>query len=243
MHESDATPGFSIERRRLLHLPPALAAMLLSRSLFASGPALDSAAEGSDALSWEAFLDQSTAAARRIVASPSYVESAYLFELAALAVRISEVPRGRTGAFGHLDPKVEFGPLYRGTPFFVIEWRLDPGATLPPHNHPNYNVLTVALEGECMIRHYQPEGATPEFSSTDGFLVRRTREALLAKGRVSPLTSTSDNIHTFHAGPLGARGIDIGTPKGKDAGFSFLKIANEARDPERAVFEAHWTSL
>jgi len=91
-----------------------------------------------------------------------------------------------------------------------------------------------------MVTHYEVDGEAPAFDSPSPFAVRRTRETLIAPRRLSPLTSARDNIHTFRAGPKGARGIDINTQAGKDIGFSFLDIAASALDASKGTFAARW---
>ena len=62
----------------------------------------------------------------------------------------------------------------------------------------------------------------------------------MAQGRINTLSSMRDNIHTFQAGKIGARGIDISTYHGPDVGFSFLEIAGKPKEPEGHMFEAVW---
>src|SRR5258706_2841775 len=154
--------------------------------------------------------------------------------------RTSDIPRAKLGRLGTLKPEVSFGLSYRGKPFFIVEWQLEPLAFLPPHCHPNVSVCTVGLEGEAQIRNFEIKGEPPEFSSRKTFLVRETRNEIIAPGRINTLSSTRDNIHTFQAGKNGARGIDISTYHGPDVGFSFLDIAAKTRDADSRVYEAAW---
>lgn len=101
-------------------------------------------------------------------------------------------------------------------------------------------MISIGLEGEAVVTHYDVDGAAPPFDERAPFVVRRTRETLIAPRRISPLTSSRDNIHTFRAGPNGARGIDINTQAGKDIGFSFLEIEPKSLDAARATFQARW---
>jgi hypothetical protein len=224
---------YEIERRTILWKMPLVAAAFLA--------AMPEALRGGGPLTWDDFTARATAAAKDLYNADGYDEDAYVYHLAAAAVGAPDVPAtAKTGRFGKLDPPVEFGPVYRGAPIMMVQWKLAPNAWLPPHNHPHYNVISIGLEGEAVVTHYDVDGDAPPFDAASAFTVRRTRETLIAPRRMSPLTSSRDNIHTFRAGPKGARGIDINTQAGKDIGFSFLDIAPKPLDAARATFAAKW---
>src|SRR5205823_3927807 len=130
--------------------------------------------------------------------------------LAAEAAQAPDVPPdAKMIRLGKLDPPFEYGPVYRGAPIVIIQWKLAPNGWLPAHNHPHYDVVTAGIEGEAVITHYELDGDAPPFDAATRFTVRRSRETLIAPRRLSPLTSKRDNIHTFRAGAKGARGFDI----------------------------------
>jgi hypothetical protein len=158
-------------------------------------------------------------------------------------LRLNEAPRAKLGRYGTLDPPVSFGVSFRGKPFFIVEWSLEPGAVLPPHCHPNVSVCTLGLEGEARIRNFEIVGDAPDFSSKQAFQIRETHNEIIAPGRLNTLSAFRDNIHTFQAGKQGARGIDISTYHGPDVGFSFLDIGDRARDAKRRIYEAAWKKL
>jgi hypothetical protein len=223
-----------LERRTILWKLPLAAAAFLA--------AIPEALRGSGApATWDDFTARVTAVAKEAYGAGSYDEETYVYRLAAEAVGAPDVPAGaKTGRFGKLDPPVEFGPVYRGAPIMMVQWKLAPNAWLPPHNHPHYNVISIGLEGEAVVTHYDVDGEAPPFDSASPFTVRRTRETLIAPRRLSPLTSSRDNIHTFRSGPKGARGIDINTRAGQDIGFSFLRIEPKALDATRSTYAAKW---
>ena len=162
--------------------------------------------------------------------------------VAALAVRLAGVPDAKLMPYKAHAPLYSFAPIHRGVPFIVIEWRMEPGAVLLPHNHPGYSVCTVGLEGEARMRHYQPAGDAPPLASREPFRVRLTREQALLPRGISTLGPERDNIHTFIAGPRGARGIDVTTLHAmKDTGFSFLEI-REKHGPSDDL-EARFTGM
>lgn len=249
--KEEIAPGFFETRRRMLLLPllavPVVAGLAgkgISAQMGASeaknGP-LTAAMTGP--LDWGSFVKQCVPVAGELHKDSSAPgQEAYLHWLASMIARarVDEIPKAKLGRFGSLKPPVSFGVSYRGAPFFIVEWKLDPGAFLPPHCHPNASVCTVGLEGEARIRNFEINGQAPEFSSRQTFLVRETHNEVIAHGRINTLSAKRDNIHTFQAGPLGARGIDISTYHGPDVGFSFLDIEAKPKDAEARIFEAVW---
>jgi hypothetical protein len=194
-------------------------------------------------LDWDAFLKQCLPAATELHRDSSPEgQSAYLHWLASMITRVrpAAIPRAKLGRFGKLDPAVRFGVCHRGEPFIIVEWQLEPDAVLPPHCHPNASVCTFGIDGEARIRNFEIVGQAPEFKSNKPFLVRETHHELISAGRINTLSSWRDNIHTFHAGKRGARGIDISTFHGPNIGFSFLDLSNTPRDADTRVFEAIW---
>jgi hypothetical protein len=244
--KKEIAPGFSETRRRMLWLPASIAgAVFLARDGLAEERRQEprpSPGEESQ-LDWPAFLKQCEPVAQELHKDSSGPgQETYLYWLASMIVRarVSDIPRAKVGRFGKLEPAVSFGVFYRGTPFFIVEWQLEPGAWLPPHCHPNASVCTLGLEGEARIRNFEVVGAAPEFDSRKSFLVRETHNEIVAPGRINTLSSLRDNIHTFQAGKTGAKGIDISTYHGPNIGFSFLDIAPTPTEPDRRIFEAAW---
>ena len=222
------------ERRTILWTLPAAAAALMT--------AIPEALRGSSTPpTWDEFTTRLSRLAKDLSAPATYDEDTYVYHLAAEAVQACDPPASaKMGRFGKLDPAVEFAPAYRGALIMIVQWRLAPNAWLPPHNHPHYDVVSVGLEGEAVVTHYDLDGDAPPFDIATPFAVRRTRQMLIAPRRVSALTSSRDNIHTFQAGATGARGIDINTRYGKDIGFSFLRIDSTLLDKSRDTYTAKW---
>lgn len=245
----EIAPGFFETRRRMLWLPllalPVVfgrAGRAIANQVNREGP-MAGANPNNAGLDWESFIKQCVPVASELHKNSSASgQEAYLHWLGSMIARarISEIPKAKLGRFGKLEPPVSFGVSYRGAPFFIVEWKLEAGAYLPPHCHPNASVCTVGLEGEARIRNFEVVGQAPEFSSRQSFLVRETHSELIAQGRINTLSAIRDNIHTFQAGPNGARGIDISTYHGPDVGFSFLDIGAKPREPEARIFEAAW---
>ena len=249
--KKEVATGFFETRRRMLWLPASIGAAIIlehAGSVVAAPHSQENLMDrpvpkAESQLDWAAFLEQCEPVAAMLHKDSSAAgQEAYLYWIASmiLRARTSDVPRARVGRFGKLEPAVSFGVSYRGKPFFIVEWQLEPGAYLPPHCHPNASVCTLGLEGEARIRNFELVGQAPEFSSRKSFLVRETHNEIMAPGRINTLSSMRDNIHTFQAGRNGARGIDISSYHGPDVGFSFLDIAITAKDIERRLFEAAW---
>src|SRR5262245_20573182 len=167
--------GVSIERRLLLVGSLAGAATLCLGTRRALAARSDE-----ERLEWSEFIDRATATAREIIARDQGRGDEYAYALAALAVRLRGVPDTELVPFGKLDPEVAFAPSHRGKPFWIIQWRMEPGAVLPPHCHPSGSVCTLGVEGEARLRNYEIVGDAPSFTSAERgpFLVRQTHDEI-----------------------------------------------------------------
>jgi len=157
-----------------------------------------------------------------------------------MATRLKEIPDTQLFPYTAIDQRVFFAPSFRGSPFFIIQWRMEPGAVLPAHNHPNASVCTLGYEGEVRLRNFEIVGEAPEYDLKKTFHIRETHNEMMMRGRINTLSSSRDNIHFFQVGKERARGIDITTLHGKMAQFSFLDIAEKPLDADRRIFEAAW---
>lgn len=236
-----------VMRRRLLWLPAAALGALAfgsPKSFLISAQTVKIDETG---IGWDDFIKQVIPTAGELHKdSSARGQDAYLYWLAAMAVRLKlkTVPPAKLFKFGELNPAIEFGVGYKGTPFFVVEWKMAPNAVLPPHCHPNASVCTLGIEGETRIRNFQIVGGdAPEFSSKKSFRVRETHNEIITPGRINTLSATRDNIHTFEVGKDGARGIDISTYHGPDIGFSFLSLNEKNADTDKKIYEAVWTKI
>jgi len=241
--EHGPAPGVprAIERRAVLCGAAAVSGLAaLPPEPSPAGSALETPGE----LAWERFTAVAPPLLTALAAGERAADlEAYLHALASLAVRTSGVPRTELKAFAGVEPEAAFGMLHRARPFFVVQWRLAPGAVYPAHCHPGYSVCTVALAGSAEVRHYEPEPGAPAFDAEERrpFLLRETRRQRLVPGAISTLAPTRDNLHRFQAGPDGALGIDLTTPHGGDGRFSFASFdAERPRDPAARLYEATW---
>lgn len=246
-NEVEVFPGI-YERRYFLRGSLATIAAVVAlratpKSLLAQTPIKSTAAAGVDGLAWDEFLKRSVPMAQQLIADPTFSVDEYLYRIGSLATRLKEIPDSALGSYKTVEPRVWFGPSFRGSPFFIIQWRMEPGALLPPHNHPNASVCTLGFEGEVRLRNFEIIGEAPDYASKKAFRVRETRNEMMSHGRINTLSPLRDNIHCFEVGSEGARGIDINTLHGKTNNFSFLDISKTPVDSERRIFEAAWSDL
>jgi PCO_ADO len=239
-NEVEVFPGI-YERRHFLR--GSLATIAAIVSLRATTKNLLAQTPSADGLAWDEFLKRSVPIAQQMIADPTFSVDEYLYRIGSLATRLKEIPDSALGSYKTVEPRVWFGPSFRGSPFFIIQWRMEPGALLPPHNHPNASVCTLGFEGEVRLRNFEIIGEAPEYASKKTFRVSETRNEMMSHGRINTLSPLRDNIHCFEVGSEGARGIDINTLHGKTNDFRFLEISKTPADSERRIFEAAWSDL
>lgn len=237
--------GVTVERRALLWLPFAAAGAspLLGAPFRAEEEQAMEAAREHGALtplSWKEFAQRWQALARELELLPRTADESYAGALAALIARVptAELPRLNGG---NQRPGMRGGPSWFLAPVVTIEFALEEGAELRPHNHPPQVVLTLCAEGELRYRHFEVEGPAPacDSGSKQPFTVRETRIGILGPGRSTTLTRERDGIHGFQAHGGAARLIDFALSLSDSEVFSYVELG-EARDPERRLFEAHW---
>src|SRR5205085_8590050 len=152
---------------------------------------------GADKLAWDEFLKQAVPIAQQLIADPAFSVDEYLYRIGSLATRLKEIPDSKLGPYTAVDPRVWFGPSFRGSPFFIIQWRMEPGAVLPPHNHPNALVCTLGFEGEVRLRNFEILGDSPDYTSKKILRIRETHNEVITRGRINTLSPSRDNIHSF----------------------------------------------
>jgi hypothetical protein len=242
---TEVVPGVMERRRFLGSSVTGIAAVIALRAAGAKLVAQDAArsattAVGAGKLAWDAFLKEALPVAQQLVSEPSFSVDEYLYRIGSLATRLNEIPDTQLFPYTAVSRQVFFAPSFRGTPFFIIQWRMEPGAVMPAHNHPNASVCTVGWEGEARLRNFEIVGEAPGYDARKTFQVRETHNDLISRGRINTLSASRDNIHFFQVGSQGARGIDISTMHGKMDPFSFLDIAEKPLDAEKRIFEATW---
>lgn len=248
-HDESRAAGHGPSRRHLLGSVAAVPAVLALRPRSGQKRAGSEqeaparAAEPSDAL--EAFYGRWIPRARALVAEERPNEDAFLLELCAELVRHEPAffPRRRQTVFSGAGMRT--GPVGRDDVFQLIEVELEPGAAVLAHNHVGYAFVTLCLEGEARVRHFEPEPGSPSaLEFRKDFQVREVENALLRPGRFSTLTRTRANVHALTAGREGARLLDFGikfpTRGDGPVAFSALEVDPEPSDAARGAYSARW---
>ena len=235
--------GFSETRRELVIAAamPLVAGTAVLRSLTAAAGDVDSSSELDD------FLQSVESRAAELKEDTTRRgQDAYVRYLSQTVGSVTDVTRSNLGtkSWKSLDPGVFLGVAGRNSAFFVVHWRMEPYALLPPHCHPKTSVCTLGLEGQATLRHFDPAPSAPPYRTDreTEFEVRETRRLELRPGTVSTLTEERDNIHLFQTGRTGARGIDVTSDYGGDGSFSFVDFDHGgASRSDVDVYTARWT--
>lgn len=213
---------------------------ILSSSLALLGALTFATNAGAQAgeVDWEAYLGATRAEALRLIRANSGDIAGYLHWISSRLSARRDVPAAAMAPVPWADPAISFGALPAAPPFAMIEFRLAPGAYLPPHNHPNASVSTLLLEGEAAIDNYElePESAPP---GTEGAArLRHTQTQVLRPGDCNFVQPARNNLHAFRAGAHGARGVDVTTQHGPAGAFGYLKLLEHRA--VGSVIEAQW---
>lgn len=221
-------PGVRLERRSLL----AGAAGLLG---LAAAPVGRRVREASGI---EGFLDQAAALAAKLDVTDRRAEDGYLYRLASLLCEVAEQPGD---PWGGLDEGIRFAgsggrKLEAPRHMRAVQIGFGPGATIPVHDHKDYNGVILCLEGEMYCRNFD---VVEEEGDSSNVTLLETVDALLTPGRFSILSTTRDNLHELVAGPKGARVLDVFTYFEEGATSRFLKWREGEAPSERHVL-ARW---
>ena len=216
-------PGVHIERRLILKLGLFGAAGLLLPGCLGTGAPAPAAAGAP--LSVDEMIAILKPRAKELVTSPVPDEDAYLRMVAGILARV------RQPAGGAPDKPVQFDPLFTERPLVVYQIRMNPGATIPLHDHRHYNGVIMGLSGDCRCQYYDilpppgggcwpaPDDVPPK--GTD-FTLRRTRDCVLSAGVIGSLSRRQNNIHELVAGPQGAQLLDVFTFFAPNAGSHWI---------------------
>lgn len=238
--------GVRVTRREAFRASGLLAGAMLGSAVIGSAAAgaqgADSNSADTEGEAFEEFGKRWLELAEGLLAQSEPNEDAYLYRLCSL---LSDLPpaaipnRMRTVWDGD---GMKTGPAWVSTPVFAVELELEPGAVVRAHNHETYNNVTLGLEGDCRVRHFDTVGVVPDFRTEleQVFHLREMLSARLIPGRMSHLSRTRDNIHWFQAGEKGARLMDFTLGFGGDSGFSAIELGADPVDARLGVYEAHW---
>jgi hypothetical protein len=128
-NEVEVFPGI-YERRHFLRgslvtIAAIVALRATPKTLLAQTPIKSTGTSVTDGLAWDDFLKQSLPIAQQLLADPAFSVDEYLYRIGSLATRLKEIPDTALGSYKTVEPRVWFGPSFRGSPFFIIQWRMD----------------------------------------------------------------------------------------------------------------------
>lgn len=187
---------------------------------------------------WDAYLARTrTDALARIRADRDDIGGYLHFIAAALTAR-RDIPRARVDVVPWASPSIEFGAHPMAAPFALIEFRLAPGAYLPPHNHPNASVATLLLEGETAVDNFELEPTSDPPGQVGEAVLAHTQRQLLRPGDTNFVQPSRNNLHAFVAGPNGARGVDVTTQHAQAGPFGYLRLLEPPQ--VGAIVRAQW---
>lgn len=207
-------PGVSVERRALL--------LLTGASVLFLGCDRARAAAVEDETYANFLRSAADALGSLLPATTPGQQDQYIYTVAAKVCRAGGIPFPE----GMKDVGLDIRPIDKTKVFSVVAYRAAAGVIQAPHNHPGYGVATVGYEGAVRVSYFEHDGTPPPYASREPFGVRKTCERWLKPRDIATLTPSRDNIHTFEAGPRGARWIDVNTELAPGSGdFSYMRIA------------------
>jgi hypothetical protein len=221
--------GVSVERRALLLLGGASVAFFGCRN--ARAAALEDE-------TYASFLRSAAEALGALLpATTPSQQDEYIYTAAAKVRRAAAVPFPE----GMKDTGLDIRPIDKTRVFSVVAYRAAAGIIQPPHNHPGYSVATLGYEGAVRVSYFEHDGIPPPYSIREPFRIRKTSERWLRPRDIATLTPSRDNIHTFEAGPNGARWIDINTELAPGSGdFSYMRLIPTASNRVGDLYQARW---
>ena len=230
---ADALPGHGTFQRRSL--------LASTAAFLAVAPSLGHAARtvrelGTRVLTLEEFFAIANPLANELIGDTSPEgQDRYLLALAAVAVRLADVPIPEMRDSGR---GTHLGANEGGERFNMLHWRMEPGTTISDHAHSYGNVVTLLLDGEVRIRNYEVDG-TRDYDSVEAFRVRRVCDQWLRAGGTNLVSLERNYTHGFVAGAKGARGLDL-TTRLLERRPSPNLVLGKPLDEAAGLFEATW---
>jgi predicted metal-dependent enzyme (double-stranded beta helix superfamily) len=237
--EHEVAPGVFVERRRLIvGSAAAFAALVLAPALRAQETPQEEKPKPERQPGRVTFEDACAKMhdlASKLVAADAPNEDAYLFQVAALLLQLDATPDASLRG----GRKVAMGRVWSKTPLSIVQIRMEPGASLPWHDHRDYNGVLFGLDGAIRVKNFEVEGKDPRPPRGESFEIRETTDVMLDKGRVSSLGRTRDNVHDLRAGAKGGRVLDVFTYFGRGRSV-YMDVDPDPVDGERRVYRAKW---
>lgn len=233
--------GVAISRRALLRYwvlgSAALAGGLSSRLLVGRADGDEASDSAARLISLDDALREVLPAARAMAARVSSEEESYLALVEKVFARVDVRALGPLSAAA--EAGVEMQRVAIALPVVVYEIVMEPGTTIPLHDHRNYNGALMAVDGDAVVDRFDFACGEVELESGDAFYLRAKGRQVLRPGDTTSLTSRRHNVHEVRAGARGARLLDVFTILGPRARSVRLGIA----DPSPViggVYRAAW---
>lgn len=164
------------------------------------------------AINWDAFLEgiEKESAKQHL---DDWNETSYVEAAGKLAQQLNLKDPVLEEAFkkvqrGIGNERIDFEPLEKQRDFHVTLLQFEKEESISHHNHPEMTGVILCASGEIEVWNYDLLGQKKEGQSV---LLEETGHDLLAKGRVSTLTSKARNIHSLKATEL-TQLVDIFAP-------------------------------
>ncbi|MFT4546799.1 MAG: hypothetical protein ACI8XO_004482 [Verrucomicrobiales bacterium] len=181
-----------------------------------------------EVLNWDAFLEKTTAEAKKQLDPKVWSEPAYVKRAAALAKRLNLKDPAVLDFFAgyeNANPEFpEFEKMHREKLFEISLVQFDEGEVIAHHDHPEMTGVLLCGKGKLSVENFdlleeEAEGdgsdcgdeAAAEVKEDDRVLLKRSGKATLKRGDVSTLTSKKSNIHRVSAKKF-CQVIDLFTP-------------------------------
>jgi predicted metal-dependent enzyme (double-stranded beta helix superfamily) len=235
------TAGVEIERRRMLFMSVgAIASITLGLPRIAGGrcPEGDAETIGANQMSWCRFLESASPMAEQVTNYPMADEEAYLTRLATLVKHLASTPSGTL--FDALTG-VTAAYAYQELPLVVTQFKLQPGAVIPLHDHHHYNAVLNVTDGEVEVHSFDLADSHSATHGDGTFFVKEKGKEVLIPGDISTLSRHRDNIHELRAGHAGARFVDFFTYFTPEATSYYLNIRKRQDSHKEGIFEASWS--
>lgn len=249
----EIAPGVILERRRVLQVSAAsLGALLMGGSAAAQEAPQEAAPPNAFApVSFDQAMKELQPLAEALVRSDRPNEDAYLMLVSSVLSRLKEAPPERAprrrrprsskqGRARRRARKIAFSRCYREHPLDACLIRLKPGASLPWHDHRDYNGVIMGVEGELAIKNFEVEGDDPTPPKDAAFRIRQTQDTILTPGRISTLSRTRDNIHDIRSHEKGGLVLDVFTRFSKRSGSHYLTVEDKAPEGSSRTLSARW---
>ena len=193
-------------------------------------------------INWDAFLSAIEIEAKKQHLD-SWNELAYVKQASAIAARLDLKDPNLEKAFtlakanGVGNKRVDFSKLEKQIDYHVTLVQFEKNEQIMHHDHPEMTGVLLCATGEVEVWNYD---LFAEQENGKDVLLKQTSHAMLAKGKVSTLTSKERNIHRVAAREF-TQLVDIFAPpydKKRIADSNWYHVDTEGYKGKDKLFEA-----